>query len=222
MSTSVVFNISVTTSAGEHLPAIEAKFASFLKENSLSNDLTLERVERDGAVTLRASSPWALGVARAGDWVPKAQTEFEQTMHAVDPSCTVSFRTRYPDFDEPLQERLRPSNDGTAESRSVFFFFDGEDDHVPANAPIRVPRANVWELSARLFLPGDFFGLIDDGGRTLQAVVEPDNRVWVEIPAPEQGGSYGRFMDRRELHALLRALPIEFTSATVPGLTFAS
>lgn len=70
--------------------------------------------------------------------------------------------------------------------------------------------------------PGDFLGVVDAGGTTVQTAVEKDH-WWVEIPAPDEGGSYGKKLPGREAAvAFFRHLPEIFRVADFPELAFQS
>ena len=221
MSVSVMFNLGVRPSSARTLGALEKKFASFLASHGLARELRIQRVRSDDVTALAASSKWALAISGEHEWTPKAKAEFESAMRSVDPACAVWFETRYPDDDPPLIESLEEELDGDARRANVFFSFDGEDDDVPGDAPMVIPAANLTRLVWRLFLDGDFFGVIDADGAALQVMQLGDGRIWMEIPDPARGGSHGRHIERAELVSLLRALPASISTATVPGLTFA-
>ena len=107
----------------------------------------------------------------------------------------------------------------------VFYCFYAEsDDGVPSTKPVRMPLTAICDdLLPRMTSEGDFIGLIDAQGVTLQACCEPDeNCYWVEMPAPKEKGSHGQYCTFDELMEIFKKLPAEFTAAAFPGFAFES
>ncbi len=91
---------------------------------------------------------------------------------------------------------------------------------VDGSTPLALDTASAVAL-AKKFLssakPEDFFGLIDDRSTVLQMYLDAADGVWLEVPAPEQSGSFGATLKVAEAVDLLAELPKEFSSDTVPG-----
>ena len=104
----------------------------------------------------------------------------------------------------------------------VFYCFYGEPAEVPWSQPVPIVHADIYsDLFGRLQQDGDFLGVVDQMGRTLQIMYNADrDRYWVEIPAPERRGGYGRYMTFDEATDLLKKLPETFVPDAVPSLAF--
>jgi hypothetical protein len=85
-------------------------------------------------------------------------------------------------------------------------------------------EADIYsEMLGSLAEDGDFFGLIDARGTTLQVMYEAkDGTFWVETPRPQEGGSYGVSLTFDQVNDLFKALPSEFSPASLPCLKFRS
>ncbi len=142
-------------------------------------------------------------------------------MRASDPDCEISFRERYPDDEEDLIDDLNTTRAGTKASRRIgaFFAFSG-GSAVKGDSPLSIPMINAGLLVWRLFAVGDFFGLVDGSGGTLQVMIEKNGRCWVEVPAVKEGGAYGKFVRRDELREVIKSLPERITPQVVEGLRF--
>jgi len=66
---------------------------------------------------------------------------------------------------------------------------------------------------------GDFFGLTDDAGVTIQFMREQD-RVWMEIPSPKDRGSFGRHIDILEVGSAITSLPANLSPREMDGFEF--
>jgi hypothetical protein len=106
----------------------------------------------------------------------------------------------------------------------VFYCFYGTGKDVPADEPIEMDQADICtELLGALDQEDDFFGLIDVDGTTLQVIYETSkDRYWVEIPRPQQGGSYGRHLSFEGIAALFEALPAKLSLEAFPEFEFQS
>jgi hypothetical protein len=106
----------------------------------------------------------------------------------------------------------------------VFYTFYGSDRSVVAAEAIPMNEADIYsELLGSLADDGDFIGLIDDRGTTLQVMYEADDDAyWVEVPSPQRGGSYGARLSFDALVDLFKALPGEFGPESLPLFQFRS
>jgi hypothetical protein len=79
------------------------------------------------------------------------------------------------------------------------------------------------ELLGSLADDGDFIGLIDNRGTTLQVMYDAgDDTYFVEVPSPQRGGSYGARLSFDALTDLFKALPSELGPESLPLLQFRS
>lgn len=93
----------------------------------------------------------------------------------------------------------------------VFYFCFDKGEDVPGSDPVTRAAAELPELAERMLCDeGDFVGVIDASGNTLQFMAMEDS-VWLEIPAPEEHGSYGQHLSFEELLDVLRELPATFS-----------
>lgn len=109
----------------------------------------------------------------------------------------------------------------------VFYCFYATDDYVPAESAISMSVDDVIsELLPRVESDGDFVGLVDSAGTAFQIMNEDDaprspaKRFRLDIPAPDEGGSYSREVHWAGVEEIVRALPAVLDPAAVPGLTF--
>jgi uncharacterized protein (DUF697 family) len=111
---------------------------------------------------------------------------------------------------------------GKRQHYRVFYCFYGPDINLSAANAARMDITDICaELMPQLTSDGDFLGLIDDDGRTLQMMFQADDVCYrVEMPCPEKRGSYGCNMDLAQLAALMNALPSKFFAEAIPGLVF--
>ena len=92
----------------------------------------------------------------------------------------------------------------------VFYYcFDKKAD-VPGTEPKTVPASELPTIAETMLCDeGDFVGIIDREGATLQFIAV-ESGIWLEIPAPEESGSYGRHLEFEELIEQLKNLPATF------------
>lgn len=104
----------------------------------------------------------------------------------------------------------------------VFYSFGDGDVEVGADEALTMNISEGFpELLAQLTTDGDFLGIIDRDGNTLQMMYNADDdRYWIEIPCPENGGSYGCHMVRDQVVGLVEALPTRFALAMLRGAEF--
>jgi len=221
MSTSCVFHLQVWPSTSADRGAITTALSRFLEVAGLSSELAVEVVELAGIVVVRATSSWAIAISGAGTWVPETEAQFDSAMRAIDPGCEISFGVRYPDDEQDLRDELNTTRAGEDASRRIEAFFSFSEGEVTTErSTTSVPVINAGFLVSRLFSVGDFFGVVDGAGTTLQAMLEKNGRVWIEVPAPQERGSYGKFVRREELAEMMRSLPEQITPLVTEGLQF--
>lgn len=92
-----------------------------------------------------------------------------------------------------------------AESYGVFHCVYQNDDCV--ETPRQTSIADALDLMrAAARAKDNFVGFVDRNGTTLQFYVERPGHFWVEIPAPELKGSYGRDLTSEEAFGVVRKL----------------
>ena len=103
----------------------------------------------------------------------------------------------------------------------VFYTCYGTDDSVESNEPFMTDRDTMISMAQQILRSdGDFFGLSDDNHITLQFMMEKGNKIWMEIPAPVDGGSYGKQINASDLEAALLSIDQPFEPDEMAGLTF--
>lgn len=107
-----------------------------------------------------------------------------------------------------------------------YCFYGDETDNAEVSAEDPVALGDLHLLPAlisRAVTDGDFLGLMDTEGNTLQLMYEGDeDRYWLEIPVPAQGGSYGKHYSLEGIREVFRALPPRFDVAEFPDFRFES
>ncbi len=106
----------------------------------------------------------------------------------------------------------------------VFYTFYATDTSVAADDAVPMNEADIYsELLGSLTEDGDFIGLIDNRGTTLQVMYEAKgDRYWVELPSPQRRGSYGARLSFDALTELFKVLPREFDPESLTLLEFQS
>jgi uncharacterized protein (DUF697 family) len=118
--------------------------------------------------------------------------------------------------------RPTPDRDVKQPQYRVFYCLYDEEAELSADnaTPMDVPDVYA-DLLGRLTTDGDYLGIIDDDGNTLQMMYQADEDCyWVEIPSPENCGSYGCYMDLVHLVYLMETLPSRLAPEAIPGLVF--
>ena len=105
---------------------------------------------------------------------------------------------------------------------TVFYQSYSLDEGVEPEAAVRMSVEEILEALPRLLQGnGDFFGVVDQEGVTLQFMRGNCDRVWMEIPVPKEQGSYGKHSTLQSVLETVADLPPSFDSLRV-GLTFQS
>lgn len=106
-------------------------------------------------------------------------------------------------------------------SYHVFYFCQASGDDVPGSDPQPAGASEIPALARRMLRDSDdFFGVVDGMGTTLQIAVVDEDEFLVEVPDPEQSGSYSAYLDGIEVFTLLESLPYRFGADTVPRAKF--
>jgi hypothetical protein len=96
------------------------------------------------------------------------------------------------------------------------------EDAVAGEDAVEMDHADIYsELFGGLAKHGDFFGMVDANGTTLQVMYHAErDRYWFEIPVENEGGSYGRFLDFDQAANLIKSLQPTFDVASFPSFVF--
>ena len=110
----------------------------------------------------------------------------------------------------------------TLKTFQVFYHFYGNGASVDADAPVNMNEADIYSpLLGQLSEDGDFIGLIDAQGETLQVMYEAENDAyWIEVIDVSKQGSHGKHMGFEELTDFFKALPERFQSDSISGSEF--
>lgn len=106
----------------------------------------------------------------------------------------------------------------------VFYCFYGPDIAAEQEDGVFKTAAEIVnELFGQIRSDGDFVGLLDEEGNTLQMIYEQqEGHYWVEVPVVAEQGSYGRAGSAAEMTELFLQLPVLFVPAAFPGFQFVS
>ena len=104
----------------------------------------------------------------------------------------------------------------------VFYRLSAAAEDTPAESPVRMSEADIFtRLFARLEMDGDFLGVIDSAGNTLQILYQAaTDTYWVELPRPTERGSYGCALSRDDATDLFKSLPQKFDNREFPDFEF--
>jgi hypothetical protein len=104
----------------------------------------------------------------------------------------------------------------------VFYLINRSGECVSSTSAIQMTAKAICEqMLDRLQSEDDYLGILDASDNTLQVLPEPDKqRYYVEVPIDAAKASFGRYVDRTELEALVRGLPETINEKTIPGLTY--
>lgn len=102
------------------------------------------------------------------------------------------------------------------------FFYDcvALDEAVPSDHPLPVTLRKVKAMLTEVLIDeGDFIGIIDDQGTTLQ-LLKQHGGIWMEVPDPENEGSYGKHVTLDEARQTLDELGDTIEHYLIDGLLF--
>jgi len=103
---------------------------------------------------------------------------------------------------------------------SLFYDCVALDEAVPSTNPLpATPRKVKAMLSEVLIDEGDFIGIVDDEGTTLQFLKQHAG-IWMEVPDPEHEGSHGKHVTLDEARATLDELGETIEHYLIDGLVF--
>lgn len=105
----------------------------------------------------------------------------------------------------------------------VFYSDYGREVHVPSNEPVRMDLASLLNLMDQVLVaPDNFLGVVDGRNHTLQFLVNPEQTIWMEIPIPEQKGSYGKDASLEDCKLAVEQSQGSFSVDKIAGLKFQS
>ena len=93
---------------------------------------------------------------------------------------------------------------------------------IPAEDAREIELADVYsDIFPSMKEDGEFFGLIDSRGNTLQAMYDADaDRYWFEVPRPDLGGSFGVSLSFDDSMDLIKSLDGLFSQEGGEGFEF--
>lgn len=93
---------------------------------------------------------------------------------------------------------------------------------VPAEDARDIDLADVYtEIFPLLNEEGEYFGLVDSNGTTLQAMYDEENdQYWFEVPRPDLQGSYGKHLSFDASMDLIKSLGRSFPVDGFDGFEF--
>ena len=102
-----------------------------------------------------------------------------------------------------------------------FYSCQSTGDHVPSSDPIVLDKDTAIGVAQQVLRePNDFIGFIDSSGTTIQFYCDESGEIWVEIPNPDEHGSYGKHISRNEVELFIKELPETFTNESIPDGKF--
>jgi hypothetical protein len=104
----------------------------------------------------------------------------------------------------------------------AFYDIAGMGDQVTGDSPIEMELADVYtDVFPFMKEDGDFFGLIDTKGTTLQALYHAaDDTYWLEVPRPDLNGSFGAYLTFDEASDLIKSIDGDFPLEGFSGFRF--
>ncbi len=103
----------------------------------------------------------------------------------------------------------------------VFYTCYSTGESVDSSSPYETDFDTMVSMAQQLLrAEGDFFGIVDERGRTLQFMVQGEGEIWMEIPVPAEGGSYGRLLAVPDLEHTLLSVQHPLDPSGIDGLQF--
>jgi uncharacterized protein YigA (DUF484 family) len=104
----------------------------------------------------------------------------------------------------------------------VFYLINRSGERVSSKSAVEMTTKAICEqMLDRLQSEDDYLGILDAEDNALQVLPERDKqRYYVEVPLDAAKASFGRYVDRDELEALIHALPAQINERSIPGLTY--
>ena len=106
---------------------------------------------------------------------------------------------------------------------NTFYSMDALTEDVPSQSPVKIEHETILEdLLRHLAIKGDFLGVIDEFGTTLQVISEGKEQFWLEIPNREKGGSFGINVTKSDLEIYFQKIPKKISNSFLEGGSFVS
>ncbi|WP_462322880.1 hypothetical protein [Halochromatium sp.] len=104
----------------------------------------------------------------------------------------------------------------------VYYLINRSGERVSSRSAVEMTTKAICEqMLDRLQSEDDYLGILDADDNALQILPEPDqHRYYVEVPLDAAKASYGRYVNREELEALIHGLAPQFNERSIPGLTY--
>ena len=104
---------------------------------------------------------------------------------------------------------------------SIFYHCEESGDDVPSNSPVEYQLDTIIDMSMQLLLSdGDFFGVVNGEGRTVQFIVD-GNSIVIDIPDLIKQGSHSREIRMSELENTIKCIDQLFLD-NLKGYKFSS
>lgn len=100
----------------------------------------------------------------------------------------------------------------------VFYRDYNHDVSISSSAPEPLAADRISPLAEKILASEDnFFGVVDGNGLVLQAYLEDEENVALELMFPESQGCFQLICSKDEALKLLSALPSAFSEDMLPG-----
>jgi len=95
---------------------------------------------------------------------------------------------------------------------SVFYCIYQNDNCVKSSAANMLTKSKVLALVTQFKEhKKNFIGFIDESHITFQFYLYAENKVWVEIPSPQENGAYGKHIDVNEMLKIINNLKLPYS-----------
>ncbi|GHA16244.1 hypothetical protein GCM10008090_27560 [Arenicella chitinivorans] len=90
---------------------------------------------------------------------------------------------------------------------SVFYCVYQTNECVESSDPIPIENAEINRILGDVVAgASNFIGFVDRHGTTIQFYVDQPGDIWVEIPSPENKGSFGKRISNNDMMLLVKKL----------------
>lgn len=101
----------------------------------------------------------------------------------------------------------------------IFYWCQSSGACVESKNPVVAQTEELASLAQQMLRQeADHFGMIDEQDTTLQFRHE-NGEIWMEIPAPQERGSYGRVLPLEDLPSIIASVKVPFRKEDL-DLTF--
>ncbi len=102
-----------------------------------------------------------------------------------------------------------------------FYNCRSSGDEVLSSSPVTFDKDTAISVAQQILRePKDFIGFTDFYGTTIQFHFDESGEIWVEIPFPQKGGSYGKHISLYDVENFIKELPETFTKECIPNGRF--